>query len=124
MSAKTLAFIIALALAPLAAPATAAPPSELKSPYIILLDHDSGKILYERSSLVPASPSSMSKLLTVYRVLELLREGKYTLDTQFVVGQEAWQKAKAMNANSGSTMFLEYGEKVRLEDLLRGLIIN
>jgi D-alanyl-D-alanine carboxypeptidase (penicillin-binding protein 5/6) len=66
----------------------------------------------------------MSKILSAYRVFELLREGRITLDDQFTVGQEAWKKAKAMNANSGSTMFLELGEKVRVEDLLRGLIVN
>ncbi|MDR1009286.1 MAG: D-alanyl-D-alanine carboxypeptidase [Rickettsiales bacterium] len=116
---KVLVFLLLLA-----APVFAAPPPDLKSPYAILMDYDSGRVLYEKNSAVPASPSSMSKMLSAYRVFELLRAGKFTLDTQFVVGAEAWKKAKEMNANSGSTMFLEYGEKVRVEDLIRGLIVN
>ncbi|MCR5506711.1 MAG: D-alanyl-D-alanine carboxypeptidase [bacterium] len=97
---------------------------DIKAPYAILMDFDSGKILFERNSTVPVPPSSMSKLMTIYYIFEKIKNGTYTLDTEFVVGPEAWKKAKAMNANSGSTMFLEYGEKVRIEDLIRGIIVN
>lgn len=97
---------------------------DLRAPHAILMDFDSGKILYEKNADVMVPPSSMSKLLTVYKVFELIKDGKYSLDSEFVVGPEAWKKAKAMNANSGSTMFLEYNEKVRLEDLIRGIIVN
>ena len=97
---------------------------ELRAPYAILMDFDSGKILYEKNADVAVPPSSMSKLLTIYKVFELIKDGRYTLDSEFIVGPEAWKKAKAMNANSGSTMFLEYNEKVRLEDLIRGIIVN
>lgn len=96
----------------------------LKAPYAILIDFDSGKILYEKNADTTIPPSSMSKILTVYRIFELLKNGTYTLDTEFTVGDEAWKKSKAMNANSGSTMFLEHGEKVKLEDLIRGIIVN
>lgn len=104
--------------------AYSAPTPELKAPYAILLDADSGKVLYEKNSMVMVPPSSMSKLMTVYRVFEKIKDGTYSFDTEFVVGPEAWKKAKAMNANSGSTMFLEQGEKVRIEDLIRGIIVN
>ncbi|MDR2098868.1 MAG: D-alanyl-D-alanine carboxypeptidase [Rickettsiales bacterium] len=97
---------------------------EIKSPYAILVDYDSGKVLFERGSNVPASPSSMSKILTIYRVFELVKDGTYDMDDEFTVGEEAWRKARMMNANSGSTMFLELHEKVRLEDLIRGVIVN
>ncbi len=97
---------------------------DIKAPYAILMDYDSGKILYEKNANVAVPPSSMSKLLTIYKVFELIKDGKYTLDSEFIVGDEAWKKAKIMNANSGSTMFLEYNEKVRLEDLIRGIIVN
>ena len=95
-----------------------------KAPYSILIDFDSGKTLYEKNADIAIPPSSMSKLMTVYYTFEKLKEGKYTLDTEFTVGPEAWKKAKEMNANSGSTMFLEQNEKVRLEDLIRGIIVN
>lgn len=104
------------------APISSEPDS--KAPYSILIDFDSGKTLYEKNADVAIPPSSMSKLMTVYYTFEKIKEGKYTLDTEFTVGPEAWKKAKAMNANSGSTMFLEPNEKVRLEDLIRGIIVN
>ena len=97
---------------------------DVMSPYAVLIDYDSGKILYEKQADVPVPPSSMSKLLTLYMLFEKLQSSKYDLNTEFVVGKEAWRKAKSMNANSGSTMFLEYGEKVKVEDLVRGIIVN
>ncbi len=97
---------------------------DIKAPYAILMDYDSGKVLFERNANVAVPPSSMSKLMTIYYVFEKLKSGKYSLDTEFVVGPESWKKAKSMNANSGSTMFLEYGEHVRVEDLIRGIIVN
>ena len=105
-------------------PANSSTNPDIKAPYAILMDFDSGKVLYEKSANIPVPPSSMSKLLTIYYVFDKLKDGTYTLDTQFTVGPEAWKKAKSMNANSGSTMFLEYGEKVRIEDLIRGVIVN
>ncbi len=97
---------------------------DVRAPYAILIDFDSGKVLYEKNSSIAIPPSSMSKLMTIYRVFEKIKDGTYSLDTEFIVGPEAWKKAKAMNANSGSTMFLEYGEKVKVEDLIRGIIVN
>ena len=97
---------------------------DLKAPYSILIDFDSGKTLYEKNADIPVPPSSMSKLMTIYYTFEKLKEGKYTLDTEFTVGPEAWKKAKSMNANDGSTMFLEENERVRIEDLIRGIIVN
>ena len=97
---------------------------DLRAPYAILMDFDSGRVLYEKNADESVPPSSMSKLLTIYKIFSLVKEGKYSLDTEFTVGDEAWKKAKAMNANSGSTMFLEYGEKVKIEDLIRGIIVN
>ena len=97
---------------------------DIKAPYAILMDYDSGKVLYEKNSNIAVPPSSMSKLMTIYYVFDKLKSGKYSLDTEFVVGPESWKKAKSMNASSGSTMFLEYGEHVRIEDLIRGIIVN
>ncbi len=97
---------------------------DLRAPYAILMDYDSGQVLYEKNADTAVPPSSMSKLLTIYKIFSLIKNNKYSLDSEFKVGEEAWKKAKAMNANSGSTMFLEYGETVRLEDLIRGIIVN
>lgn len=97
---------------------------ETKAPYAILLSYDSGKVLYEKSADVQIPPSSMSKLLTLYMLFESLQSTKYSLNTEFTVGDEAWKKARYMNSLSGSTMFLEHGEKIKIEDLIKGIIVN
>lgn len=97
---------------------------DVTAPYAVLIDYNSGKILYEKQADISVSPSSMSKLLTLYMLFEKLQSSRYDLNTELVVGKQAWEKAKSMNASSGSTMFLEYGEKVKVEDLIRDIIVN
>jgi len=67
-------------------------------------------------------PASMSKMMTVYMLFEQLRDGQVSLDDEFTVSENAWRKGGA--ASGGSTMFLEPNSKVRVEDLIRGIIIQ
>jgi D-alanyl-D-alanine carboxypeptidase (penicillin-binding protein 5/6) len=64
----------------------------------------------------------MSKLMTVYIVFSKLKDGSLSLDDTFTVSENAWRKGGA--ASGGSTMFLSIGDKVRVEDLLKGIIIQ
>ncbi|OFX09253.1 MAG: D-alanyl-D-alanine carboxypeptidase [Alphaproteobacteria bacterium RIFOXYD12_FULL_60_8] len=83
----------------------------------ILVDHDTGAVLYEKNADVAMHPSSMSKLMTLYLIFERLKDGSLSLDDQFRVSENAWRKG-------GSKMFVEVGKTVRLEELLRGIIIQ
>ena len=67
-------------------------------------------------------PASMSKLMTVYMVFERLKEGSLSLDDSFPVSENAWRKGGAKSGSS--TMFLEPGSRVRVEDLIRGIIVQ
>ena len=64
----------------------------------------------------------MSKLMTAYVLFDRLKEGSLDLEDQFVVSENAWRKGGAKTGSS--TMFLKIGQRVRLEDLLRGIIIQ
>lgn len=88
----------------------------------ILVDFETGTVLFEKSADQPMPPSSMSKLMTVVMVFERLKEGSLSLDEKFRVSENAWRKGGA--ASGGSTMFLEPNTEVTVEDLLRGIIVQ
>ena len=68
------------------------------------------------------APASMSKLMTVNMIFEKLKDGSLSLDDTFTVSERAWKLGGA--ASGGSTMFLKIGEKVRVEDILKGILIQ
>lgn len=83
----------------------------------ILVDLSSGQVLYTKNADVARPPASMSKLMTAFMVFERLGDGTLSLDDRLPVSEKAWRKG-------GSKMFVEVGDRVRLEDLLRGIIIQ
>ena len=88
----------------------------------VMMDITTGEVLFDKSSGEPMSPASMSKMMTVYMVFERLKEGSLSLDDTFPVSEDAWRRGGAKSG--GSTMFLEPGKRVRVEDLLRGIIVQ
>lgn len=88
----------------------------------LLVDFDTGTVMLEKNADAPMPPSSMSKLMTTFMVFEQLKAGRMSLDDTFTVSENAWQKGGA--ASGGSTMFLDPNSSVRLEDLLRGIIVQ
>ncbi|MBE6452120.1 MAG: D-alanyl-D-alanine carboxypeptidase [Alphaproteobacteria bacterium] len=95
---------------------------ETKAKNLILMDYDTGQYLFEKDADKMIPPASMSKLMTVYIVFSKLKDGSLSLDDTFTVSENAWRKGGA--ASGGSTMFLSIGDKVRVEDLLKGIIIQ
>ena len=83
----------------------------------IIYDVESKTIIFEKNADELMSPSSMSKLLTVYYVFKQLKLGKISLKDTFPVSKKAWKKG-------GSRMFLNLGSDVSIEDLLRGIIVQ
>ncbi len=90
--------------------------------HAIIMDYETGAILYEKDAREPAYPASMTKIMTAELVFNQIRSGAINMDTEFVVSENAWRKGGA--ASGGSTMFLELGSSVRVEDLLRGVIVQ
>jgi serine-type D-Ala-D-Ala carboxypeptidase (penicillin-binding protein 5/6) len=83
----------------------------------ILLDFNSGEILAEREADTRLDPASITKLMTAYAVFSELGKGQMTLDDLVMVSERAWR-------TQGSRTFIEVGALVRVEDLLRGMIIQ
>ncbi len=95
---------------------------ETKARNVILMDFDTGEYLYTKDAYKMVPPASMSKLMTVYMIFEKLKDGSLSLDDTFTVSENAWRKGGA--ASGGSTMFLPIGDKVRVEDIIKGILIQ
>ncbi len=95
---------------------------ETKARNAILIDYETGSYLFAKNHKEMIAPASMSKLMTVYVLLSKIKEGDISLDETFTVSENAWRKGGA--ASGGSTMFLKIGQEVRVEDLLKGILIQ
>ena len=82
-----------------------------------VIDNTTGEVLLSKDINRPIPPASMSKLMTLWMVFESLDEGKLEMDDTFKVSRKAWKKG-------GSKMFLREGESVKIEDLIKGVIIQ
>jgi D-alanyl-D-alanine carboxypeptidase (penicillin-binding protein 5/6) len=106
-----------LALLILLIPGTPAAAFETPARAAILVDLEADQVLFARNPDEPLPTASMSKLMTAFMVFERLEDGRISLDDTFPVSEKAWRKG-------GSKMFVEVGSRVRVEDLLRGIIIQ
>ncbi len=95
---------------------------DTKAKYALLIDADTGYIMYDKKSDVAMPPASMSKLMTAYVIFDALKNGKITEDDEFVVSENAWRKGGAKSGSS--TMFLNPNQKVKVRDLLHGIIVQ
>ncbi len=95
---------------------------ETSAKNVILIDYDTGSYIYTKNHDKKIAPASMSKLMTLYIVFDKIKNGSLSLDDMFTVSENAWRKGGA--ASGSSTMFLKIGEAVRVEDLLKGIIIQ
>jgi len=124
--------LVALALAACVASAAAAPSAigligskkddfQTAAPYAILIEADSGTILFEKSADVPTPPSSMAKLMTAEVVFNELKQGRIKIDDEYLVSEDAWRRGGAPSHTS--SMFAPIHSRVRVEDLLQGAIV-
>lgn len=118
--ARLLVFVLCgaaalLAPAPTRAQATADFPTTARA--AILTDAETGEVLYAKNADLSIPPASMSKLMTAVMVFERLEDGRLRLDDRLPVSEKAWRMG-------GSRMFVEAGDRVAVEDLLRGIIIQ
>ena len=117
---------LAAALAALFAtvPVRAQAPAQIQvsAPHAILIDFDSGTVLYEKAADVPTPPASMSKLMTMAVVFRELKNGDLKLTDQIPISEHAWRRGGA--PAGGSAMFAALHSRVPVPDLLRGAIIQ
>ena len=92
---------------------------EIDARYVILQDHLSGEILYEKDADDKIYPASMTKIMTAIVVFDLLKKGETSLDEEIVVSEKAWR----MSQSGYSSMFIMLNDRVTVEELLKGIII-
>ena len=87
----------------------------------ILVDITGHRVLYEKNADEHMPTSSMSKMMTIYMVFDALKAGKLKLDDEFTVSEHAWRQTYKQDESS---MFLPINARVKVEDLIRGVIIQ
>jgi D-alanyl-D-alanine carboxypeptidase (penicillin-binding protein 5/6) len=92
-------------------------PVDTQAKQALLIDADTGAVLAEKNADERMHPSSMSKLMTVYVVFDLLKQGRLRMDQTFPVSEKAWRMG-------GSKMFVELGAQIGINDLLHGVIVQ
>ncbi len=92
-------------------------PVDTQARQAIMIDFETGAVLLEKAQDERMPPSSMSKLMTMYVVFDLLKAGRLRLDQTMPVSERAWRMG-------GSKMFVQVGAQVSVENLARGVIVQ
>ncbi len=87
--------------------------------YMIIQDHLSEKILYEKDADSKIYPASMTKIMTSIVAFDLIKKGEASLDEKIVISEKAWR----MSQSGYSSMFIMLNDKISIENLLKGIII-
>jgi len=99
-----------------------APNFNISSPTAILIDYESGSILYQKDADRPWHPASLAKLMTMEIVFNEIKSGDLKLDEELVVSVDAWRRGGA--PAGGSTMFAPVHSRISVENLLQGAIVQ
>ena len=84
----------------------------------VVIDGHTGKILFSKNKDKKTYPASMTKIMTTLIIFEKLANETLSLDDKFLVSEKAWRERE------GSSMFVEVDKEIRVEDLLRGIIVQ
>ena len=113
----TLAIVVFVSACATSAPVPARAEYKTQAVASYMYDITTDTVLVEKNADAPLPPASMSKLMTLYMLFEALRDGRVTMDTTFSVSTRARQMG-------GSTMFLDETDRPRVEDLIKGIIVQ
>jgi len=83
----------------------------------VLMDALSGQILFEQNPNSKIPPASFGKILTLYLAFDAIRAGQLKMDDMVTVSEKAWRA-------QGSKMFIKVGERVKVEELIKGIAIS
>jgi D-alanyl-D-alanine carboxypeptidase (penicillin-binding protein 5/6) len=91
-------------------------PFDINARSAVLMNAHSGAILYEKNPDERLIPASLTKILTLYLAFDALKAGQVKLTDEVTVSENAWKMG-------GSQMFIEVGQRVKFEDLIKGITI-
>ncbi|MGI9408068.1 MAG: D-alanyl-D-alanine carboxypeptidase family protein, partial [Hyphomicrobiaceae bacterium] len=95
---------------------------ETKAKFAILLDAETGAVLYQKNADELMAPASMSKLMTIAVIFKALKDGQISPEEEFFVSENAWRKGGGVSRTS--SMFAPLNKRVKLSDLLQGIIVQ
>lgn len=83
----------------------------------VIIDAGTGAVLFEKNARDRMPTSSMSKTMTMYMVFDVLKSGALKLTDELSVSEKAWRMG-------GSKMFIEVGKRIKVEDLVQGVVVQ
>jgi D-alanyl-D-alanine carboxypeptidase (penicillin-binding protein 5/6) len=86
--------------------------------HALLMDFETGQVLWNKDGMAPMAPASMSKLMTVELIFQRLKDGRLKLSDTFLVSEAAWR-----HNLQGSSGFTRVGDRLTIEDLIRRIVI-
>ncbi len=86
----------------------------------VLMDGLTGQVLYEQNPKLRIAPASFVKVMTLYLVYDAIRAGQLKMDELVTVSETAWRRAWKTDS---SKMFIRVGDRVKVEDLIKGVAI-
>lgn len=95
---------------------------ETTAEFAMLMDYETGAVLWGKNADEPMYPSSMSKLMTLEMLFNALRDGTVSLEDEFRISEYAWRVGGA--ASGSSTMFAELNSNVPVDAIMRSIIIQ
>jgi D-alanyl-D-alanine carboxypeptidase (penicillin-binding protein 5/6) len=94
----------------------------LKSPHAILMDADSGAILFQRNADAEVPPATVNKLMVLVMLFMGLRSGEVKLDADFLMSEHAWRTGGAPSRTA--SMFVPVGKTAKVDELAKGIIVQ
>ncbi len=92
-------------------------PIDTQARSALVMEVETGTVLLDKNAEERIPPASMSKLMTAYLVFDYLKQGRAKLDDELPVSEKAWR-------TGGSKMFVPLGERVKISDLIRGMVVQ
>jgi len=102
---------------PVAQPVEIVGPIDTQAAHAFIIEVETGAVLLDKGADERLPPASMSKVMTAYMVFDMLKQGRAKLDDELPVSERAWR-------TQGSKMFVPLGGRIKIEDLLRGMIVQ
>ncbi len=113
---------IAIAFMPLATGSSKTAEFDTQAEYAILIDAASKSVLFEKNADQFMQPASMSKLVTLAVIFRGLKSGRFKMEDEFHISENAWRTGGAPSGTSA--MFAPLNSSVTLSDLLQGIIVQ
>lgn len=101
---------------------TSAQSFDTKAPQALLVDFNTGTVLFSKSAQTKIPPASLAKLMTMEVIFNRLAQGNLSLSDKFLVSEDSWKRGGG--GSGGSTMFAKLNSEITLENLIRGVIIQ